>query len=73
MRLGFVLLAALAPMTAFAVDGVVLMNQANATAGNVTPGDSPGFPVTISDREATNCPQSDDYRSLRNGDFHQRR
>jgi hypothetical protein len=48
MRLGFVLFAALAPMTAFAVDGVVLINQANAVAGNVTPGDTPGFPVVIS-------------------------
>src|SRR2546426_5014835 len=31
-----------------AVDGVVLINQSNALAGNVTPGDAPGFPVTIS-------------------------
>ncbi len=48
MRFLFVLAAAFAPMTAFAVDGVVLINQANATAGNVTPGDTAGFPVTIS-------------------------
>ncbi|HLG97361.1 MAG TPA: hypothetical protein VKX49_13700 [Bryobacteraceae bacterium] len=33
---------------AFAVDGVILINQSIALAGNVTPGDSPGFPVTIS-------------------------
>ena len=33
---------------AFAVDGVVLINQSIALAGGVTPGDSPGFPVTIS-------------------------
>lgn len=33
---------------AYAVDGVVLINQTNALAGNVTPGDTPGFPVTIS-------------------------
>ena len=32
----------------YAVDGVVLFNQASALAGNVTPGDTPGFPVTIS-------------------------
>jgi parallel beta-helix repeat protein len=32
----------------YAVDGIVLINQANASAGNVTPGDTPGFPVTIS-------------------------
>ena len=33
---------------AYAVDGVVLINQAVALNGNVTPGDAPGFPVTIS-------------------------
>lgn len=32
----------------YGVDGVVLINQANALAGNVTPGDTAGFPVTIS-------------------------
>jgi hypothetical protein len=32
---------------AYAVDGVVLIDQARALAGNVTPGDAPGFPVTI--------------------------
>jgi hypothetical protein len=32
----------------YAVDGIVLINQSNALAGNVTPGDTPGFPVTIS-------------------------
>ncbi|MCB1865761.1 MAG: right-handed parallel beta-helix repeat-containing protein [Chromatiales bacterium] len=31
-----------------AVDGVVEINQARALAGGVTPGDAPGFPVTIS-------------------------
>ena len=31
-----------------AVDGVVLIDQNRALAGNVTPGDAPGFPVTIS-------------------------
>jgi hypothetical protein len=31
-----------------AVDGVKLISQSNALAGNVTPGDAPGFPVTIS-------------------------
>lgn len=35
---------------AFAVDGVVLIDQVRALAGNVTPGDAPGFPVTISIR-----------------------
>src|SRR5579871_5242155 len=42
------LVAVLAAIPAFAVDGVVLINQANAMAGNVTPGDSAGFPVTLS-------------------------
>src|SRR5438552_13182415 len=32
----------------YAVDGVVLINQSAALAGNITPGDAPGFPVTIS-------------------------
>lgn len=31
----------------FAVDGVILIDQNRALAGNVTPGDAPGFPVTI--------------------------
>jgi hypothetical protein len=34
--------------TAFAVDGVVLIDQTRALAGNVTPGDAPGFLVTLS-------------------------
>jgi parallel beta-helix repeat protein len=33
---------------AYAVDGIVLIDQTRALAGNVTPGDGPGFPVTIS-------------------------
>src|ERR1051325_5660507 len=33
---------------AYAVDGVVLISQATSLHGNVTPGDLPGFPVTIS-------------------------
>jgi hypothetical protein len=33
---------------AYAVDGTVLIDQTRALAGSVTPGDSPGFPVTIS-------------------------
>ncbi|HEX4911119.1 MAG TPA: right-handed parallel beta-helix repeat-containing protein [Permianibacter sp.] len=32
---------------ALAVDGVVLIDQGRALAGNVTPGDAPGFPVSI--------------------------
>jgi hypothetical protein len=45
-------LAALALTTlalqAQAVDGVILIDQAKSLAGGVTPGDEPGFPVTIS-------------------------
>lgn len=33
---------------AAAVDGVVLIDQNKALAGNVTPGDAPGFPITLS-------------------------
>jgi hypothetical protein len=29
-------------------NGIVIFNQTDALAGNVTPGDAPGFPVTIS-------------------------
>ena len=32
----------------YAVDGVVLIDQNHALAGNITPGDGPGFPVTLS-------------------------
>ncbi|GGC02500.1 right-handed parallel beta-helix repeat-containing protein [Pseudoduganella buxea] len=35
--------------TVHAVDGVVLITQARALEGGVTPGDEPGFPVTISE------------------------
>jgi hypothetical protein len=34
--------------SAFAVDGTILIDQNRALAGNVTPGDTPGFPITIS-------------------------
>jgi hypothetical protein len=46
----FALAAMLLALTsrAGAVDGVVLVDQARALAGNVTPGDAPGFPVTLS-------------------------
>jgi hypothetical protein len=40
--------ALLASGAAHAVDGVVLIDQNKAIAGNVTPGDAPGYPVTIS-------------------------
>ena len=36
-----------ASLPAYAVDGVVLIDQARAVAGNITPGDAPGFPVSI--------------------------
>jgi hypothetical protein len=34
----------------YAVDGVVLIDQARAMAGSVSPGDTPGFPVTITQK-----------------------
>jgi hypothetical protein len=40
-------LGATAPAPALAVDGVIEINQARALAGSVTPGDSAGFPVLI--------------------------
>jgi hypothetical protein len=42
-----VALLTLSTRAAFAVDGIVLIDQNRALAGNVTPGDAPGFPVTI--------------------------
>lgn len=38
---------ACAPGFAHAVDGVTLIDQNHAITGNVTPGDAPGFPVSI--------------------------
>ena len=42
--------AVLLPIPAGAADGEVLINQAAVNAGGITPGDGPGFPVTISQR-----------------------
>jgi hypothetical protein len=36
------------PSNVYAADGVVQIDQNRALAGSVTPGDAPGFPVTIS-------------------------
>jgi hypothetical protein len=44
--LTLLLLLALA-LPAFAVDGVLEINDARAQTGSLTPGDSPGYPVTI--------------------------
>ena len=38
----------LAPAMVFAVDGVILIDQNKALAGNVTPGDGAGYPVILS-------------------------
>ena len=47
--LGLAALLAAAPASAVTLDnGVVLITQADALAGGVTPGDTPGFPVTLS-------------------------
>lgn len=40
---------ALGPRSAPAVDGVVEISQTRAAAGGVSPGDAPGFPVTLSE------------------------
>jgi len=45
---GVLLMSAVLPRTAFAVDGQVAITQARAMAGGVTPGDAAGFPVTLS-------------------------
>jgi hypothetical protein len=47
--LGFGSLAAavLALSPAFAVDGVIEINHARALAGNITPGDGPGYPIFL--------------------------
>jgi len=44
----FVLAAPGLPSPALAIDGVVEVNQARADAGGITPGDTPGLPVTLS-------------------------
>lgn len=43
----FALLALILSRPSWAVDGVILIDQNKALAGNVTPGDAPGFPVSI--------------------------
>lgn len=50
-RQAVILAASLAPLfatPAHAIDGQVLITHAKAVAGGVTPGDAPGYPVTIS-------------------------
>jgi hypothetical protein len=44
----FVLLSAAFCCNLYAVDGVILIDQNHAMMGGITPGDAPGFPVTIS-------------------------
>jgi hypothetical protein len=44
----FMSLAILPAAPAIATDGQVVITQAKANAGNVTPGDAAGFPVTLS-------------------------
>ncbi len=46
--LAAIAIAVAASTSALASDGVIEINQARAEAGNVTVGDSPGFPVTLS-------------------------
>lgn len=48
LMLGTILVGLLTqPGAAMAVDGVIEINQASALAGDITGGDSPGFPVTL--------------------------
>ncbi|MEO8603522.1 MAG: right-handed parallel beta-helix repeat-containing protein [bacterium] len=47
-RLAALVLFMLSPSLAHGVDGVIEINQARALAGGVTSGDTPGYPVTIS-------------------------
>ena len=47
-RVAIVALSLLLPSAIRAVDGVVLIDQNRALAGGITPGDTPGFPITIS-------------------------
>ena len=49
IALGAALLVWGVPESAYAVDGVIEINQARALAGNVTAGDTAGFPVTLSE------------------------
>ncbi len=46
-RLSLACVLTVVPGSLFAVDGVILIDQSHALAGNLTPGDAPGFPVTI--------------------------
>ena len=46
-RMAVACLLAAIPGSIYAVDGVILIDQVHALAGNITPGDTPGFPVTI--------------------------
>ena len=43
-----VLAGALLAVSVYGVDGVVLIDQNRALAGNVTPGDTAGYPITLS-------------------------
>ena len=41
-------LASAAGSPAIAADGAVLITHTKALAGNITPGDPPGYPITLS-------------------------
>jgi hypothetical protein len=46
----------LIPAPAAAIDGEILITHAKALAGDVTPGDGAGYPVTISRAGTTSWP-----------------
>jgi len=48
IRATALLCAGLLAMPAAAVEGEILINQAKVNAGGITPGDTAGFPATIS-------------------------
>ena len=51
------------PSAAYGVDGVILIDQAHALAGSVTPGDGPGFPISITRPGSYRLQSSDSGRA----------
>ncbi len=49
MRLAMLCILSVVSTSLYASDTVVLIDQASAAAGNITSGDAPGFPVTLSE------------------------
>jgi hypothetical protein len=62
----FPLFLVLAATPAAAADGVIEINQVRAEAGGVTPGDEPGFPVTLSEPGSYRLTGNLDVRNTEN-------